>query len=93
MSDFFIAVIPDSPKAFHEAQQELARDLILKEKQIEYLIAHLPGINSSENDQIDRIKALQTELVSAEAERREALKERDEALQELDAAILRIKKP
>ncbi|RAK73592.1 uncharacterized protein BO72DRAFT_480143 [Aspergillus fijiensis CBS 313.89] len=53
---------PDSPRTFAARQRELARDLVLKEQQIEYLISVLPGIGSSEAEQERRIRELEGEL-------------------------------
>lgn len=61
---------PDSPETFRSRQRELARDLIIKEQQIEYLISVLPGIGSSEAEQEERIRQLTEELRVVEDERR-----------------------
>ncbi|KAL1956905.1 hypothetical protein VTO42DRAFT_6652 [Malbranchea cinnamomea] len=61
---------PDSPNTFRSRQRELARDLIIKEQQIEYLISVLPGIGSSEKEQEGKIRQLAAELRVAEEERR-----------------------
>ncbi|KAJ5383967.1 hypothetical protein N7517_001878 [Penicillium concentricum] len=66
---------PDSPRTFASRQRELARDLIIKEQQIEYLISVLPGIGASEAEQESRIRELETELREVEKER--AAKVRD----------------
>ncbi|PGH18349.1 hypothetical protein AJ80_04527 [Polytolypa hystricis UAMH7299] len=66
---------PDDPQTFAQRQRELARDLIIKEQQIEYLISVLPGIDSSEAEQEARIKALADELRVVEAQRRLKRKE------------------
>ncbi len=47
-----------TPEQFQRDQHELARDLILKEKQIEILISVLPGIGTSEEEQRERLKVL-----------------------------------
>ncbi|KAK2746787.1 RNA polymerase II mediator complex subunit [Myotisia sp. PD_48] len=66
---------PDSPSVFAQRQRELARDLIIKEQQIEYLISVLPGIASTEADQEARIRKLADELRETEKERRRKRKE------------------
>ncbi|KAE8352533.1 mediator complex, subunit Med21 [Aspergillus coremiiformis] len=66
---------PDSPRTFARRQRELARDLVIKEQQIEYLIEVLPGIGSSEAEQEKRIKELEKELRGAEGEREQRVRE------------------
>ncbi|EEH36295.1 hypothetical protein PAAG_00618 [Paracoccidioides lutzii Pb01] len=61
---------PDTAEVFAQRQRELARDLIIKEQQIEYLISVLPGVGSSEAEQEERIRRLAEELRVVEAERR-----------------------
>lgn len=60
---------PDSPRTFAARQRELARDLIIKEQQIEYLISVLPGIGASEAEQEARIRELESQLREVEKER------------------------
>ena len=72
--------VPDSPDDFQAALRELARDLVVKEQQIEYLITVLPGIGNSEQEQGGRIQALERELREVEGERKMAMRERDEML-------------
>ncbi|KAJ5759581.1 Mediator complex subunit Med21 [Penicillium odoratum] len=60
---------PDSPRTFASRQRELARDLIIKEQQIEYLISVLPGIGASEAEQEARIRELEVQLRDVESER------------------------
>lgn len=62
---------PDSPHTFASRQRELARDLIIKEQQIEYLISVLPGIGTSEAEQEAKIRELEVQLREVE-EKREA---------------------
>ncbi|KAI9880120.1 MAG: RNA polymerase II mediator complex subunit [Pleopsidium flavum] len=80
-------VTPDSPRTFAAAQRELARDLIIKEQQIEYLISVLPGIGTSEKEQEDRLKVLERELKEAEEERVKAAREKEQVLEKLDRVI------
>jgi len=74
---------PDSPDVFQASLRELARDLILKEQQIEYLISVLPGIGNSEQDQNTRIQALSTDLRQIEEERKTASQTKEEMLRML----------
>ncbi|KAI5288656.1 RNA polymerase II mediator complex subunit [Ascosphaera aggregata] len=60
---------PDPPHLFQRRMRELARDLILKEQQFEYLVGMLPGAERSEDEQVRRIKELGEELRGVEWER------------------------
>jgi len=86
-------VEPLPPDEFRAGQLELARDLIYKEQQIEYLISALPGLDNSEHDQERYIKELEEELRAAEAQRLEAAKEKEETLAKLDHVIRSIRRP
>lgn len=66
---------PDSPRTFAYRQRELARDLIIKEQQIEYLIGRLPGIGASEAEQEARIRELEGELRRVEMEKERKVRE------------------
>jgi mediator of RNA polymerase II transcription subunit 21 len=78
---------PDPPLLFAQRQRELARDLVVKEQQIEYLINELPGIGTSEREQEARLKVLEGELKEAERERQEVLEERERVRAVLDQVI------
>ncbi|GAB0132724.1 RNA polymerase II mediator complex subunit [Epichloe bromicola] len=78
---------------FAAGLKELARDLIIKEQQIEVLISNLPGLDNSERDQERNIKDLEEDLKAAEAQRQEALKERNQVLGELDNVIRSVRRP
>lgn len=84
---------PRDPVAFKAAQKELARDLVIKEQQIELLISHLPGLSNSEGKQEETIQRLEAELVAEEEKRKEAVKQRDVALANLEKVIRSIKRP
>ncbi|CAI7669696.1 unnamed protein product [Penicillium manginii] len=60
---------PDSARTFASRQRELARDLIIKEQQIEYLISVLPGIGTSEAEQEAKIRELEVQLRDVEGKR------------------------
>ncbi|KXJ86143.1 mediator complex, subunit Med21 [Microdochium bolleyi] len=79
--------------AFRASQLELARDLILKEQQIEYLVSILPGLLNSEQDQDRTIKELEEELKVAEQQRREAVREKEATMRRLDEVIRSIRRP
>ncbi|KAK3176505.1 hypothetical protein OEA41_007828 [Lepraria neglecta] len=68
---------PDTPTTFAVAQKELAHDLILKTRQIEYLIGVLPGIGEGQESQEERIRRLDGELRGALEERRVVERERE----------------
>ncbi|KAG8425376.1 RNA polymerase II mediator complex subunit [Metarhizium acridum] len=78
---------------FAAGLEELSRDLIIKEQQIEVLISTLPGLDNSERDQERNIKDLEGDLKAAEAQRQDALKERDQILAELDSVIRSVRRP
>lgn len=82
-----LPVDPLPADEFAAGLQELSRDLIIKEQQIEVLISNLPGLDNSERDQERNIKDLEEDLKAAEAQRQEAIKERDQILAELDHVI------
>lgn len=83
---------PDDPATFQAALRELARDLVLKEQQIEYLISVLPGIGESEANQSQRIQALEKELREADEQRKVALAEREAMLNTLGALAAECKR-
>ncbi|EZF32351.1 hypothetical protein H109_04230 [Trichophyton interdigitale MR816] len=78
---------PDSPNTFAQRQRELARDLIIKEQQIEYLISVLPGIGSSEAEQEARIRQLADELREAERIRRRKRKQMKKLAERVDGLL------
>lgn len=81
-----------APEVFQAGQLELARDLITKEQQIEYLISSLPGLDNSQRDQEQSIRDLEEELKVAEAQRLEAVKEKEEVLLKLDQVLKGIRR-
>ncbi|KAJ1333300.1 Subunit 21 of Mediator complex [Microdochium nivale] len=84
---------PHPADSFKASQLELARDLILKEQQIEYLVSILPGLLNSEQDQDRTIKELEEELKAAEAQRQEAVEEKQVTMRKLDEVIRSIRRP
>ncbi|PSN70713.1 hypothetical protein BS50DRAFT_485608 [Corynespora cassiicola Philippines] len=79
---------PPSQDEFLADIKTLSKDLVLKEQQIEYLIAHLPGLKSSEKEQVDRMKELERQLEEVEEERKEAAKERDLLVRKVEDKII-----
>lgn len=69
---------------------ELARDIVLKSKQIDVLIDLLPGIGSSEQDQMNRLEELEESLEKVESERQQVLVESSILLAKCDDLILKV---
>jgi mediator of RNA polymerase II transcription subunit 21 len=66
-----------SQEQFEADMKEMAQDITLKEQQIEKLIAHLPGLNWSEKEQVDRMRELEQQLEELEGERVQAVREKE----------------
>jgi mediator of RNA polymerase II transcription subunit 21 len=77
-----------SPEQFQEDIKEFARDIVLKQQQMEALIANLPGLNVSEEQQVERMKQLEKELEGLEGERLEAVKEKELLLKKVEEKIM-----
>lgn len=86
-------VLPIAPDEFKAGQQELARDLVLKEQQIEFIISSLPGLENNAEAQERSIKELEEELRTAEAQRQTAVREMDAVKEKLDQVIRGTKRP
>ena len=86
-------VDPLPAEVFKAGQVELARDLIIREQQIELLISKLPGLETSEKDQEQLIQQLEEELKIAEQERKEAQKQKEAVLARLENVIRSVKRP
>ncbi|KAF2122392.1 mediator complex, subunit Med21 [Lophiotrema nucula] len=67
--------------------RELSQDLILKQQQIEILIDRLPGIGTSEKEQVERMKQLERQLEEIEGERAEAVKEKRVLIEKVEGLI------
>ncbi|ORY86886.1 mediator complex, subunit Med21 [Protomyces lactucae-debilis] len=78
----------DEPATFKANQQELARDIVGQVKQIEQLVQALPGLTSTEAEQIQRVAALEETLRVVEARHHEVLKEREALQAQTEAVIL-----
>ncbi|KAK6606249.1 RNA polymerase II transcription mediator [Botrytis cinerea] len=89
----FTIVEPLPADKFKEGQLELARDLIIKEQQIEVLISALPGLEDSETKQHQTILRLEQELKEEDERRKEALKEKEAVLARLEGVIRSVKRP
>ena len=81
-------VVPTAgPKLIVAAKRELARDLILKTKEIDLLVGSLPGIGVSEEQQIERLDRLERELQDVERRRLQAVRRKEELQKRLDEVI------
>ena len=83
---------PETTERFNDALHELARDLVIKEQQIEYLINSLPGIGNSEADQERRMRELEVELRQVERERAKAEEEKERMVDLLGRVIVGAKR-
>ena len=79
---------PEDPQTFDAALRELARDLVLKEQQIEVIINSLPGLGNSEAEQVERMRELEGELREVEAERARAEAEREGLVEGLGGVLV-----
>lgn len=77
-----------SKDEFNKDLKEMAEDLVLKSQQIEMLIANLPGVNSSEAEQVQRMKELERELEHLEGERLQAVKDKELLLMKVEEKIM-----
>lgn len=82
---------PPLPTAeeFQKDIAELSRDMVLKEQQIEVLIASLPGLDKSEAEQVARMKELEKELEGLEGERMRAVEEKEALVKKVDGKIVK----
>ena len=65
----------------------MARDLVLKTKEVELLIDSLPGTGVSEEQQVRRLEQLERELQKAEERRKEVVRRKEELQERLDCVI------
>lgn len=88
------AASSDAPPAqptkeqFDADLKDMAKDLVVKSQQIELLIANLPGVNSSEAEQMQRMKDLERELEDLEGERQHAVLEKERLLRLVEEKIV-----
>ncbi|ESK93513.1 hypothetical protein Moror_1665 [Moniliophthora roreri MCA 2997] len=78
----------DTPEVFEANKQELVADLIVKAKQVEYLIQSLPE-PEPEEEQAKRLQALEEEMQKANAEYIQAVN-RTKALHTQVSELLRL---
>jgi mediator of RNA polymerase II transcription subunit 21 len=77
-----------SPEQFQEDIKEFARDIVMKQQQMEALIANLPGLNVSEQQQVERMKELEREMERLEGDRLEAVKEKEVLMRKVEEKIM-----
>ncbi|KAI8941608.1 hypothetical protein NX059_002823 [Plenodomus lindquistii] len=83
---------PVPKEEFEKDIKDFAEDVVAKEQQIEELIAHLPGLDFSEKEQVARMKELERQLEELESQRVEAVKEREKMLELVEAKLQGIEK-
>jgi len=83
---------PDTPTTFLSALHELARDLVTKEQQIEFLINNLPGRGRTVEEQERRTRDLDAELRTLETEVERAEKERRGMLERVEGVIMGVRR-
>ncbi|KAF2732719.1 hypothetical protein EJ04DRAFT_535870 [Polyplosphaeria fusca] len=66
---------------------ELSRDMVTKEQQLEYLIERLPGIGTSERQQVERMRELEGELEGLEGERQRAVEEKASMARKIEGLV------
>lgn len=78
-----------SREEFLKDISELSRDMVLKEQQLEVLVASLPGLDKSEAEQVARMKELEKELEALEGESVRAAEEKEALLRKVEGKILK----
>ncbi len=66
---------------------EMARDIVNKAKQIDGLITSLPGIDKTQEQQMDRIASLEVELKAVEKRHLDISREKDDVSRDLEEMI------
>ncbi|KAL5114646.1 RNA polymerase II mediator complex subunit [Pleosporales sp. CAS-2024a] len=79
-----------SPEQFRQDIKEFATDIVIKQQQVEALIASLPGLNVSEEQQLARMKDLELEWEALEDERRQAVREKEMLLKRVEDKIMSV---
>ncbi|CAO3627264.1 unnamed protein product [Mucor hiemalis] len=77
----------DAPEVFQENMRELASDLVKKAKEIDTLIEVLPGINQTEEEQIEKLKSLEEENRLANEEYEEAVREMELVKKQINQSL------
>ncbi|CAO2653609.1 Nn.00g030200.m01.CDS01 [Neocucurbitaria sp. VM-36] len=79
---------PPSQEQFQADIKERAAEMVLKFSAIEKMVASLPGLKSSETEQIERMKELERQLEDLEGERVRAVKEKERLLVMVEEKIM-----
>ncbi|KAL0135013.1 mediator complex, subunit Med21 [Mucor lusitanicus] len=77
----------DEPEVFQENMRELASDLVKKAKEIDALIEVLPGVQQTEEEQINLLKSLEEENRIANEEYEAAVKEMELVKQQINQSL------
>ncbi|KAI8079128.1 hypothetical protein BDF21DRAFT_419514 [Thamnidium elegans] len=77
----------DEPQVFQENMRELATDLVKKAKEIDALIEVLPGIDQTEDEQIDILRSLEEENRIANQEYEDAVKEMESVKEQINQSL------
>ncbi|GAB5586981.1 hypothetical protein Unana1_01881 [Umbelopsis nana] len=80
----------DPPDIFQQNMKELVTDIVKKGQEIDRLIEALPGISRTEEEQIERLSALEEENAKANQEYQEAVAETESLMAEITQALRRI---
>lgn len=81
---------PVTQASFAADIRELSHDLVIKEQQIETLIANLPGLKKTEEEQVAQMKELERQLLEIEGERVEAVREKERLVARVEGVIGRV---
>ncbi|EME47699.1 hypothetical protein DOTSEDRAFT_123526 [Dothistroma septosporum NZE10] len=84
--------VPEGPNKFTHELEDRAKDLVLQQKAMEYIIERLPGLGTSEAEQEKRMRELQVELRQLEQERALKELEKDAMVDLLGEAIGKIQR-
>ena len=84
--------VPEAPDKFKHELEDRAKDLVLQQKAIEYIIERLPGLGNSEAEQEKRMRELEIELRQIEQERARKEIEKEDMVDLLGEAIGNIKR-
>ncbi|KAI8087770.1 uncharacterized protein B0P05DRAFT_532248 [Gilbertella persicaria] len=80
----------DEPHIFQDNVRELVSDLVKKAKEIDALIEVLPGIQQTEEQQIELLKSLEQENQVANQEYQAAVKEMEQVKDQINQSLLTI---